>query len=75
MHQRPQEAYYIHEEEVPRAGVRVTRAFQRTRWYDGRVYTWLGRSKTVGRGEGASGLRFDQITSREPQEPPEPEEP
>lgn len=65
--QDPREAYYIHEEEVPRAGARVVRAFQRTRWYDGRVYTWLGRSKTVGRGEGESGLRFDQIAPREPE--------
>lgn len=33
----PDRSYYLHEEEVPRAGVRVTRAFQRTRWRDGRA--------------------------------------
>jgi hypothetical protein len=53
--------YFIHEEEVPRAGIRVHKAFQRTRWYDGRVYTWLGIRKKVGWGEGSSGLTFDQI--------------
>jgi len=25
-------AYYIHEEEVPRAGVQISQSFQRTRW-------------------------------------------
>lgn len=53
--------YFLHEEEVPRAGIRVYQAFQRTRWYGGRVLTWLGARKTVGRGEGSSGLAFDQI--------------
>lgn len=60
----PPEPYFIEEEEVPSAGTKVVRAFQRTRWYDGRVYVWLGRSKIFGRGEGDSGLRFDQIEPR-----------
>jgi hypothetical protein len=55
------QAYFIHEEEVPRAGIIVTRTFQRARWFDRKVYTWLGRRKETGRGEGASGLVFDQI--------------
>lgn len=55
------EAYFIHEEEVPRAGIRVSQSFQRTRWYDGRVFVWLGVRKGTGRGEGSSGLAFDQI--------------
>ena len=45
---------------MPRAGAIVTRGFQRTRWFDGRVYTWLGRQKQTGRGQGASGLVFDR---------------
>ena len=55
------EFYFLHEEEVPRAGVIVTRTFQRARWFDGKVFTWLGRRKETGRGEGSSGLVFDQI--------------
>lgn len=51
--------YYINEEEVPRAGVRLSACYQRTRWYNGRIYNWYGRKKTTGRGEGASGLAFD----------------
>jgi hypothetical protein len=53
--------YFLHEEEVPRAGAIVTRGFQRTRWFDGRVYTWMGRKKETGRGQGASGLEFDRV--------------
>lgn len=59
--QAPAAAYYLHEEEVPRAGVRVTQSFQRTRWRDGAVFVWLGARKQTGRGEGASGLAFDRI--------------
>ncbi|MBA3315748.1 MAG: hypothetical protein H0T47_20985 [Planctomycetaceae bacterium] len=57
----PKRPYFIHEEEVSRAGIKLQKAFQRTRWYDGRVYTWLGTRKQVGRGSGSSGLTFDQI--------------
>ena len=57
----PKKAYYLHEEEVPRAGIRVTHSFQRTRWTNGEVIVWLGAQKATGRGEGSSGLAFDQI--------------
>lgn len=53
--------YFIHEEEVPRAGVRVEQAYQRTRWSDGRARVWLGVTKKLGRGEGSSGLEFDRL--------------
>jgi hypothetical protein len=54
----------IEEEEVPREGVVVERAFQFARWFEGRALLWLGRRKGVGRGEGASGLRFDVLDKR-----------
>jgi hypothetical protein len=53
--------YCLHEEEVPRSGVRLMRTFRRTRWSDGRVWVWLAVCKQIGRGEGASGLAFDRI--------------
>jgi hypothetical protein len=53
--------YFLHEEEVPRAGVVVTRGYARTRWRDGRVWVWLGARKRTGRGEASSGLAFDQL--------------
>jgi hypothetical protein len=49
----------LYEEEVPRAGARVTRAYQYARWHDGSMHVWIGRRKGPGRGEGFSGLRFD----------------
>src|SRR5262245_40049158 len=54
----------IEEEEVPREGAIVERAFQFARWFDGRALLWLGRRKGVGRGEGASRLRFDVLDKR-----------
>jgi hypothetical protein len=53
--------YFIHEEEVPKAGVILTRTFQRARWADGKIVTWLGRRKQVGLGQGSSGLAWDRI--------------
>ncbi len=43
------------------ASVIVTRKFQRVRGSNGEVFTWIGRRKETGRGEGASGLLFDQV--------------
>ena len=54
-------SYYLHEEEVPRAGTQVSLAYQRTRWRDGRVVVWLAARRGSGRGEGSSGLAFDQL--------------
>lgn len=55
------ETYDLYEEEVRRTGVQVAQSFQRTRWYNGQVFTWFGARKRTGRGERSSGLRFDQI--------------
>ncbi len=61
----PPHSFFLHEEEVPRAGVAVTMSFNRARWYDGTVWTWLGMKKQAGRGERTSGLAFDQIVPTE----------
>jgi hypothetical protein len=53
----------IHEEEIPREGIRITRHHQLARWMDGSTHLWVGRRKVVGRGEGSSGLKFDTIES------------
>jgi len=52
---------WLFEEEVPRAGVRVVRRLRYTRWTDGSTHLWVAKRKTVGRGEGSSGLRFDHV--------------
>lgn len=59
-------AYLVPEEEVPRAGIVVTQSWQRTRGEDGRVHTWIGVRKRVGRGEGSSGLAFDRLIDLPP---------
>lgn len=53
--------YFIEDEEIPREGIQVIRSFQRTRWFDGKTYCWLGRTKKIGKGEVSSGLRFDVL--------------
>jgi hypothetical protein len=56
-----QASYFINEEEIPRSGTQVTLSYRRTRGRDGAVWLWLGVRKRQGRGEGSSGLAFDQI--------------
>jgi hypothetical protein len=52
----------VREEEVPRGGARVTRAYRYARAIDGSTHVWIGRRKQPGRGEASSGLQFDKIT-------------
>jgi hypothetical protein len=54
---RPRLALF--DEEIPRAGVRVTRQFEHTRWIGGSTLLWIGLRKQAGRGEGSSALTFD----------------
>ncbi len=58
---QPGKVLRVCEEEVPREGIQVLRRWQLARDSEGRVHLWLGRRKRVGRGERASGLRFDII--------------
>jgi hypothetical protein len=53
--------YFVHEEEVPRVGTRLSVAFNRARWQDGRVVVWLGVRRATGRGEDSGGLDWDRI--------------
>lgn len=50
----------LYEEEVPRAGAKVTRAYQYSRWLNGSAHLWIGQRKQPGRGEGNSNLQFDR---------------
>jgi hypothetical protein len=54
----------LEDEEVPRSGARVTRAFQYARWCDGSTHLWIGRRKDPGRGEASSDLQFDLTSSQ-----------
>lgn len=57
--------YKIEEIAIQRAGINLTRSFQLARSEDGTIHLWIGRQKQTGRGEGSSGLKFDQIESIE----------
>jgi hypothetical protein len=57
----PGTSLHIFDSEIPRAGAHVTRTRQYTRWYDGAIFSWIGREKRPGRGEGTSGLRYDIV--------------
>ncbi|MDM0109518.1 hypothetical protein QTH97_31650 [Variovorax sp. J22R24] len=51
----------LYDEEVPREGAHVTRARRMARWTDGSTWVWTSFRRQVGRGEGSSALRFDQV--------------
>lgn len=51
--------YRVREEEVTRAGTRVSRVICRTRWLNGETFVWIARRKSAGSGEGSSGLKYD----------------
>jgi hypothetical protein len=53
----------IPDAEVPREGTRLIRDYALTRWTNGATYVWARRIRSVGRGEGSSGLRFDVAES------------
>lgn len=55
-----QAVFQVHDEEIPRSGAEVSRAYQLVRWYGGQRSLWLGRQKQMGVGEVRSHLEFDQ---------------
>ncbi len=56
----------VDEAEVPRVGVTLTRVRVASRWIDGSLHAWTQRVRTVGAGEGSSGLRFDALADPTP---------
>lgn len=67
-----EETSSLREEEAPRSGARVTRAYALARWSDGSTHVWIGRRKRSGRSEGSSGLRYDLVETAEPSPEPPP---
>jgi hypothetical protein len=54
----------IDDDRIPREGRRLQRERVLARWTDGTTLHWTRRRATVGRGEGSSGLAFDQVEPR-----------
>lgn len=61
---RIRQPFYLHEEEVPRAGLALKGQWKRVRWINGQIITWYTYEKTIGRGEGHSGLKFDFLSPK-----------
>ena len=53
--------YFLHEHEVPPAGLRVEGNCYRARWFGGRTVLWFGRHRGPALLAGSSGLAFDQL--------------
>ena len=64
--EKQEEPYYIIEEEITKTGVHVVATNQRTRWYQGKTYNWRGRRKNLAKGEGSSGLLYDDVKFVQP---------
>jgi hypothetical protein len=62
----PGQPYFLHEEEVPRAGIIVPHQYQRTRWRGCRTWLWLGARKKPPAARAASGLAFNRVVEVPP---------
>lgn len=52
---------FINEEEVIAVGTKVKLTNQRTRWFRGKTFNWLGAKKELSRIQANSGLSFDEL--------------
>lgn len=52
---------FINEEEILVVGTKVTLTNQRTRWFKGKTFNWLGAKKEICRTQANSGLSFDEL--------------
>jgi hypothetical protein len=70
---------FINEEEITGYGVKLIQTAQRTRWFNGKSFTWTGFKKVISMYQANSGLMFDELIERETNKsivlrPEEPEE-
>lgn len=52
---------YIAEEEILQTGTKLIKNYQRARWFNGKVYNWLGIEKRLDNMQANSGLAFDTL--------------
>ena len=57
-------AMYINEEEVVGYGTKITKTAQRTRWFLGKSFNWIGNRQTISEYQANSGLMFDELISK-----------
>jgi hypothetical protein len=56
---------YINEEEITGYGVKLVHTAQRTRWFLGKSFNWLGAHKVISQYQANSGLMFDELINKE----------
>lgn len=55
--------FYVNEEEVLQTGIKIVKNYQRARWFDGKVFYWMGTSRQLSKMDANSGLVFDKLTN------------
>jgi len=58
---------FINEEEITGYGVKLVKTAQRTRWFNGKSFTWTGFKKIISQYQANSGLMFDDLIERDTQ--------
>ena len=56
--------HYVNEEEILSVGTKVSLNYQRTRWFNGKTFNWLGAKKEVSETMGNSGLQQDELIQK-----------
>ncbi len=51
----------LHDEDIPRAGLQMSKGRRMSRWIDGSTWVRTAFRKRIGHGEGLSGLAFDRL--------------
>lgn len=57
--------FYINEEEIGGYGIKVSKTPQRTRWFLGESFNWIGNRKIVSEYQANSGLMFDELLKKD----------
>ena len=52
---------YINEEEVTGCGIKIIKTAQRTRWFLGQSFNWIGNKQVISEYQANSGLMFDEL--------------
>ena len=55
---------FINEEEITGYGVKLVLTAQRTRWFLGESFTWIGAHKVISQYQANSGLMFDELIDK-----------
>ena len=56
---------YVNEEEVASCGIKVVKTAQRTRWFLGKSFNWIGYKEVISEYQANSGLMFDDLIRKD----------